>query len=372
MIKVAIIGGPILSGGKKNLIMEYFRHMDRTQVRMDIICNDDSNAIPQEEIESLGGRVIIVPSFKNLIGHTEALYELFKREGYDVVHAYNSMMNLFPMYAAKKAGVKVRISESLSMAAPGEWKTYVKYMLRPLSHLYTTHYMACGKDCGIFQFGRKAYDDGRIAIFKTAINTEFNAYQPSLREKTRKEFGWEDKVVYGFIGRFEHQKNPLFLIDVMDEIYKRQRNAQFVIIGAGSLEEKMKERIKVTGIESAMSWLGRREDIQQFYNAFDAFLLPSRYEGLPVVGLESQSCGLPIFFSMAVTPEASACELGHFIDLNEGAAAWAEHIIPIVERNMPVRKSHAKEVAEAGFDSKTEADKMLAYYKKAIAETANR
>lgn len=70
------------------------------------------------------------------------------------------------MYAAKKAGVKVRISESLSMAAPGEWKTYVKYMLRPLSHLYATHYMACGEDCGIFQFGKKAFDEGKIAIFK--------------------------------------------------------------------------------------------------------------------------------------------------------------------------------------------------------------
>lgn len=372
MIKVAIIGGPILSGGKKNLIMEYFRHMDRTQVRMDIVCNDDSNAIPKEEIESLGGRVIIVPSFKNLTGHTKALYELFKSERYGIVHAYNSMMNLFPMYAAKKAGVKVRISESLSMAAPGEWKTYVKYMLRPLSHLYATHYMACGKDCGIFQFGKRAFDEEKIAVFKTAINTEFNAYRPELRKQTRQKFGWDDKVVYGFIGRFEHQKNPLFLIDVMCEIHKRQRNAHFVIIGAGSLGEMMKERIKASGIDPVTSWLGRREDIQQFYNAFDAFLLPSRYEGLPVVGLESQSCGLPMFFSTAVTPEASACELGHFIDLNEGAAAWAEKIIPIVEQNIPVRRSHAKEVADAGFDSKTEAAKMLDYYKRAILETATR
>ena len=256
MIKVAIIGGPILSGGKKNLIMEYFRHMDRTQVRMDIVCNDDSNAIPKEEIESLGGRVIIVPSFKNLTGHTKALYELFKSERYGIVHAYNSMMNLFPMYAAKKAGVKVRISESLSMAAPGEWKTYVKYMLRPLSHLYATHYMACGKDCGIFQFGKRAFDEEKIAVFKTAINTEFNAYRPELRKQTRQKFGWDDKVVYGFIGRFEHQKNPLFLIDVMCEIHKRQRNAPYVIIGAGSLGEMMKERIKASGIDPVTSWLG--------------------------------------------------------------------------------------------------------------------
>lgn len=72
MIKVAVIGGPILSGGKKNLIMEYFRHIDKTQVQMDIVCNDGSNAIPKK-IEALGGRVFIVPSFKKLKGHTDAL-----------------------------------------------------------------------------------------------------------------------------------------------------------------------------------------------------------------------------------------------------------------------------------------------------------
>lgn len=371
MIKVAVIGGPILSGGKKNLIMEYFRHMDKGLVQMDIICNDDSNAIPTDEIESLGGRVFIVPSFKNLKGHTDELYKLFVKEKYDVVHAYNSMMNLFPMYAAKKAGIKVRISESLSMAAPGEWKTYIKYMLRPLAHLYCNYYMACGKDCGIFQFGQKDYDEGKIAIFKTAINTEFNSFQPELRDKTRQKYDWMSKVVYGFIGRFEHQKNPLFLIDVMHEIRKRQENAHFVIIGAGILEEEMKMRIHEYNLQDSMSWLGRREDIQQFYNAFDAFLLPSRYEGLPVVGLESQSCGLPMFFSTAVTPEASACELGHFIDLKEGASGWAEKIIPIVEMNIPLRRSHAQEVANAGFDSKTEALRLQQYYFDALEEQSN-
>ena len=367
-MKVAIIGGPILSGGKKNLIMEYFRHMDREAVKMDIICNADSNAIPQEEIEALGGRVFIVPSFKNLTGHTKALFKIFKREQYDVVHAYNSTMNLFPMYAAHRAGVKVRISESLSMAAPGEKKTYIKLMLKRLSRSFCNYYMACGEDCGVFQFGQKAMDEGRVAIFKTAINTDFNRFLPELREKTRKAFGWEDKVVYGFIGRFEPQKNPLFLIDIMGEIRKRQENAQFVIIGAGGLEQKMKERIKECGIEESMAWLGRREDIQQFYNAFDAFLLPSIYEGLPVVGLESQSAGLPMFFSTAITPEASACELGHFIPLAAGASGWAEKVIEETVKNMPIRRSHAKEVAEAGFDSRTEAAKLLKFYLNAVEE----
>lgn len=92
----------------------------------------------------------------------------------------------------------------------------------------------------------------------------------------------------------------------MSVIYKRQKKAQFVIIGAGILGEKMKQRIKETDIEPAMFWLGRREGIWQFYNAFNAFLLSSRYWGLPVVGLENQICGSPMFFSTAVTLEDCA------------------------------------------------------------------
>lgn len=368
MIKVAVIGGPILSGGKKNLIMEYFRHIDKTKVQMDIICNDDSDAIPKEEIEELGGRVFIVPSFKNLWGHTTKLYEIFRREKYDVIHAYNSTMNLFPMYAAKRAGIKVRISESLSMAAKGEFKTYIKYMLKPFSKLFANYYMSCGVDCGIFQFGQKVYDEGRIAIFKTAINSQFNAYNEEVRLQTRKKFGWEDKMVYGFIGRFEPQKNPLFLIDIMSEIKKRQKKAQFVIIGAGGLEEKMKSRIKETGLEESMSWLGRREDIQQFYNAFDGFLLPSLYEGLPVVGLESQSCGLPIFFSTEITPEAAACDLAVYIGLKESPSVWAEKIISVVQKNIPIRRSHCDDIIKAGFDSHAESERLQKFYLDALSE----
>ena len=70
MIKVAVIGGPILSGGKKNLIMEYFRHIDKTQVQMDIVCNDDSNAIPQEEIEALGGARV----YRSIFQKTQGAY----------------------------------------------------------------------------------------------------------------------------------------------------------------------------------------------------------------------------------------------------------------------------------------------------------
>lgn len=368
MIKVAYILGKLHSGGKKNLVMEYYRHMDASQVRIDFICDNDSNSIPEEEVKALGGKVYRVTPYEHIFQNMREMEQIFKEEQYDVVHAWDSMMNLFPMMLAKRAGVKVRISESLSMANKHEKKTFIKYALRPFSSVATNYYMACGVDCGVFQFGRKAHEQGRIAIFKTVINAKANAYDPELRAVTRREFGWEGKIVYGFIGRYMMQKNPVFIIDVFNEIQKIQANAQLVLIGFGELEKKMMERVKEYGITDKVENLGRREDIKQFYNAFDAFLLPSLYEGLPVVGLESQSCGLPIFFSTEITPEAKACEMAHYISLKTPACDWARKIVPIVERNIPVRKSYAGEVIAAGFDSESEARRLQQFYMDALQE----
>ena len=366
MIRVAIVAGKVDSGGKKNLIMEYYRHVNRGEVQFDFICDADSQAIPAEEIESLGGRVYIIAPYQNIFKNMSDMRRLFKENKYPVVHAYNSTMNLFPMFVAKQCGVPVRISESLSMAHEGDWKTIIKKMLRPMSKWFANYYMSCGDDCGRWQFGDKLFDAGKVDVFKTVINTEYNAYNPELRDKTRKEFGWEDKIVIGHIGRFTVQKNSVRMIEIFGAVAKKEPNAVLCLIGDGELKEDMMSKIKELGIESQVNYLGRREDIQQFYNAMDCFILPSLYEGLPVVGLEAESCGLPMFFSAEVTREANACELGRFIGLDESADTWADEILKACKENMPIRRSHAKEVREAGFDSDSEAKRMQKYYLDAI------
>ncbi len=368
MIKVAYVLGKVHSGGKKNLVLEYYRHVDHSKIRIDFICDSDSNSIPEKEVMSLGGKVYKITPYQNIVGNMRDMMRIFKEEKYDVVHAWNSMMNLFPMILAKRAGIKVRISESLSMANKHELKTYIKYALRPFSSVDVNYYMSCGIDCGIFQFGKKAYNDGKIAIFKTVINASNHSYKPELRQATRDKFGWNSNVVYGFIGRYMPQKNPLFIIDIFNDIQKRQENAKLVLIGFGGLEDEMMKRVVEYGIKDKVENLGRREDIKQFYNAFDAFLLPSLYEGLPVVGLESQSCGLPIFFSTEITPEAAACEMAHYISLEESASVWAEKIISTVEKNIPLRCSHTEDIVNAKFDSHSESARMQQYYFDAIAE----
>lgn len=360
MERIAVIMGKMHSGGKKNLVMEYYRQIDKTKIQFDFICDEDSNSIPIDEIESMGGKVYIIPAYQDIFSNIKAIKNLCEKNKYKIVHNYNGTMNVFGLYAAWRAGVPIRINESISMAHKNDKKTILKIALKPFSRCFSTNFMANGDSCGEWQFG-KLYKKGKVAIFKTVINTDKNKYDLEIREKCRKDFCLDNNIVIGTIGRLTAQKNTLFIIEIFKEIEKLEEKSKFIIIGDGELRTKMLSKIKECRLEDKVLYLGRREDIRQFYNAMDCFLLPSLYEGLPVVGLEAECCGLPIFFSTEIPKESSPCyDLGEFVDLNEDASVWANKILEKIKT--VDRRDHSQEVKKAGFDSFLEAQKLLEYY----------
>lgn len=368
MERIAVIMGKMHSGGKKNLVMEYYRNIDKSKIQFDFFCDSDSNSIPQEEIEKLGGRIFLIAPYQNIFKNMNQMKIICKKNNYKIMHSYNGTMNLFSMFVGWQCGIPVRISESISMAHRADNKTILKVILKPFSKLFATNFMANGEVCGRWQFGNKLFDANKVKVFKTIINTDLNKYDEKFRNVTRKKYGIEDNIVIGHIGRLTEQKNTLFVIDVFNAIVKKQSNAKLLIIGDGNLRDAMFARIDEYGINDHVLYLGRREDISQFYNAMDCFLLPSLYEGLPVVGVEAENCGLPVFFSTEIPEESSVCkDLGFFISLKTPPNEWAEEILNVVKNNMPVRKGRSELVKAAGFDSSVEASKLLNYYEDLIA-----
>lgn len=367
MIRIAVIMGKMHSGGKKSLVMEYYRHIDRNAIQFDFICDSDSNSIPYEEIESLGGRVYEVAPYENIVVNFFQILKICKKNKYPIIHGYNSTMNIFSMLAGKCAGVPIRINECISMGHKDDRKNLLKNLLKPFSKLFSTHYMANGEECGKWQFGADTFNRNEVKVFKTVIDTNKNKFDHFLRDVTRKEYNVENNIVIGHIGRLTAQKNTLFIIDIFKEIVSKAPSAKMLIIGDGDLKEQMLDRIKKYGIEEKILYLGRREDIQKFYNAMDCFLLPSLYEGLPVVGIEAQCCGLPVFFSTEIPAESSPCnDLGFFWSLSESAEQWANRILEKVNFATTQRIDHSDVVRNAGFDSKTEGNSLTEYYFKLL------
>ena len=320
-IVVAQIMGKWVGGGVEAVIMNYYRHIDRTKVQFDFICDEDSTNIPYDEIKKLGGNVIVCPPYQKIFKYMRFLKKLFREKKYRIVHSNINTLSVFPLKAAKKAGVKVRIAHSHSTSNPKEWKkNLIKNILRPFSRKYATDYFACGELAGRYLFGDNAYDGGKVTIIHNAIDVDEFDFDPAARKKLRREIGLSDNdFVIGHIGRFVEQKNHRYLIDVFAEIKKKKTNAKLVLVGQGPLKNYIKEKTKKLGLEKEVFFLGQRNDTNKLYSIFDVFCLPSLYEGLPVVGVEAQINGLPCVFSNTITKEVIISKNVNYLDVSEEA-----------------------------------------------------
>ena len=362
-VRVAQIMGKHVTGGIKSVIMNYYENIDRDAIQFDFIVDSNSPLKDYSDIERLGGRVFEIPPIQHLFGYIFECRKILKRENYLIVHGYVNTLNVFPMFAAKLAGVPVRIAENLSTAHSGERKTFLKNILKLLCKVFPTHLAANSKYSGEWLYGKK--DMYRCKILYNAIDLEKFHYDVELREATRTTWGWEDKFIIGHIGRYHYQKNHEFLIDIFNEIHKLDDSAILILIGYGNLKDSIFDKIDRLGLTDYVVDLGAREDIAKFYNAMDCFVLPSFYEGLPVVGIESQTTGLPCIMSTEVTRETKITEAAEFISLEESAEVWAQRILKWKNYK---RKRVDHQITASGYNIKNEAHLLKEYYLDALGK----
>lgn len=330
-IRIAQIVGKWLGGGVEAVVMNYYRHLDHSKVQFDFICDDDSTNIPYDEIEKLGGKVILIPPYQKVFKYQKELCRVLREGKYKIVHSHINTLSVFPLYAAKKVGVPVRIAHSHSTTNKKERKkNLLKQVLRPFSKKYATNYMCCSELAGRWLFGDKAYDEGKVYLLNNAIDLDKFKYDKKIRDKKRKELGIkEDTIVIGHIGRFVAQKNHTFLIDIFNQFHKKEKNSILLLAGQGPLQEEIKNKVRELGLDDSVGFLGQRNDANELYQAFDVFLLPSLYEGLPVVGVEAQASGLLCFFSDDMTKETKVLDSTAFMSLSNTAEEWTGEILTI-------------------------------------------
>lgn len=305
IIRVAQVIGIAGTGGVESCIMNYYRHIDKTKIQFDFLVESTSKIINKDDIEKMGGKIITIPSYrKNIFKFILELKKIFEKEKYDIVHSNMNTLSVFVLYAAKKAKIKIRIAHSHSTTNKKEWKkNMIKNMLKPFSKLYATHYFACGELAGRWMFGNKTFNKGKVKIINNAIDIRKFKFDPNIRKKIRSELKLDDSFVIGHIGRFMKQKNHKFLIDIFNEYQYKVPNSVLLLVGEGSLFEKIKKMVEEKGLSDKVVFVGAVVNPEEYYQAMDCFVLPSLYEGLPVVGIEAQANGLPLLLSNSITKE---------------------------------------------------------------------
>lgn len=324
-IRIAHIIGKWLGGGVESVVMNYYRHIDKTKIQFDFICDEDSTNIPYEEIEKLGGRVILIPPYQKVFKYHKTLKKVLKDGNYKIVHSHINTLSVFSLFAAKCAGVPTRIAHSHSTTNKREWKkNLIKQVLRPFSRLFATDYMACSELAGRWLFGNKAFDKGEVYILNNAIELNKFTYKEEYRKKHRKELGIsDDTLVIGHVGRFVEQKNHRFLIDIFNEVHKKNNNSVLLLVGQGPLEEEIKEKVDKLGLTDSVKFLGQRSDVNELYSAMDVFLFPSLYEGLGMVLIEAQVAGCKCIASDVIPTDAKITNNLIFLNLIDSSELWA-------------------------------------------------
>ena len=361
-IRIAQIMGKWVGGGVEAVVMNYYRNIDRNKIQFDFICDDDSTCIPKEKIENLGGKVILIPPYQKVLKYHKELKKVLKEGQYKIVHSHINALSVFSLWAARSAKVPVRIAHSHSTSNKKEWKkTLLKNVLRPFSKLFATDYFCCSELAGRWLFGNKTYNEGKVYLLNNAIDVEKFKYNEKARKQKRKELNIKDnELVIGHIGRFVKQKNHEFLIDIFNEIHNQNKNTILLLAGDGPLKEEIQNKVKELGLEKNVQFLGQRNDANELYQAMDVFVLPSLYEGLPVVGVEAQASGLPCFFSTDMTKETKILDSTQFIELTKRPAEWAELILKKAKKNQ--RKNAIETISKNNFNINIEAKKLQENY----------
>ena len=271
-----------MDGGVESVVMNYYRNIDRDKIQFHFLCDEDSTDIPYDEIEKLGGKVIVIPPYQKLFKYQKELYKIFKENKYKIVHSHINALSVFPLRIAKKAGVPIRIAHSHTTSNKKEWKrNLAKNILRPFSKVYANQFFACTEHAGKWLFGKKVVERKKLNVINNAIDLKKFEFNEKIREDLRKEFGIkEDTIVIGHIGRFMKQKNHEFLIDVFNELYKKNQNTVLILIGQGPLLNEIKQKARNLDIENKIKFIGQVTDVERYYNIMDVFVFPSIYEGL--------------------------------------------------------------------------------------------
>lgn len=366
-IRIAMIMGKWLGGGVESVVMNYYRKIDKTKYQFDFICDSDSTSIPYEEIENLGGKVILVPPYHKVIKYHYFLKKILESGNYSVVHSNISTLSFFSLWAARSAGVPVRIAHSHSTTNKKEKKkNFLKQLLRPLSKVFATDYFCCSELAGRWLFGDKIYDDKQVFLLNNAIDLNEFKYDEKIRKIKRNQLRIsEDTLVIGHIGRFVDQKNHSFLIDIFHEIHKNDSNSILLLAGTGPLLGEAKKKVSRLNLDNYVMFLGQRTDVRELYQAFDVFVLPSLYEGLPVVGVEAQATGNLCFLSSEMTKETKILDSTSFLSIDESASVWAKKIL----ENTRKFKKHdtTEEISNYGFNIENEVSKLEEKYSEVIS-----
>lgn len=362
MIKVLHLFTTLNNGGVESFLYNYYSNIDRSKIRFDeIVCGEDIGFM-EPMFKKLESKIYHVEKFrKNPIKHCISVAKIIKKGNYDIIHChgYKSIIGLI---FAKMYGCNVRIIHShMAYTKENLIEKVIRKLIVFIEKRIATHKFACGIDAAKWLFGNKEYKKGKISIINNAIDLNKYSYSEEKRKKIRNELNITDEFTIGNVARLTYQKNQEYLLEIMQELIKIMPNSKLLLIGDGEDEIKLKKKCNELKIENNVKFLGVREDVSDVLSALDFFILPSRYEGLPVVLAEVQASGLSALISDTVTNEINVTNTLYYFSLKKSPMEWCEYIIKLYNESKETNRNISI-MKEGKYDIVYQANNLLKKY----------
>lgn len=361
------------NAGIESVIMSLFRNFDLNRIQVDIMASQNISDFYDDEIKRLGGRKIITLASKytspakRMIANQEAFANATRENKYDIVHLH--MCNAASMVygkIAKDNGVKVVVyhSHNTNLSTNHRMiKTAVHTLCKLRYEKYADILFSCSDLASKWMFTPQSISQNKVVLVKNAIDLNKFEFNEIVRAEYRKKLSIDNKFVVGHIGRFAIAKNHPFIIDIFSALHKLNKDSTLLLIGEGEDEDAIRSKVHQLGLDDSVIFYGTTKEIPQMLWAMDAFLLPSFFEGNPVVGIEAQAASTPCFFADTITKMCKLTDIVSFISLDTPPEKWAESLLSVAGRKRTPTKDMMK---QEGYDITQVAAMVQALYEKQL------
>lgn len=310
-------------GGLESLIISLFKELHLTYEFVFIVQKRGYHHF-FDDIERLGGRIYPVyrETIIDYITYLIRLNRTLKRINANVIHSHIDTLSSIPLMIAKRNNYKIRIAHSHNSNQELNLYYPLKVLFKSIIKFYATELIACSREAGNWMFGKSNYH-----YIPNAIDTVNFRFDIKKRLQIRKQLNLEKNFVIGHVGRFNHQKNHIFLIEIFKEISIKNTNAKLILIGEGPLKDYIIAKIRDLSLSDRVIVLSPVGNVNYYYSAFDYFIFPSLYEGMSLALIEAQVAGLKCLVSDNITLDCLNINNSRSLNLKLSQKQWADAVL---------------------------------------------
>lgn len=363
MISVLHVVPDLGSGGLEQLLKQWYPLAKENEIRF-VFSVQSEGGVTYNFFQNEGCKIIRTERIVR-IGFwkfVKQYKEIIRNNNIDIVHVPASPSSWLVLLAAKLSGCKCRIIHAhtnLYVRSSGnELPFAIRKCIMILNNKLSTIRLTGSSSAGKYCFGENDFE-----LIRNGIDLEKFSFDKEARAIKRKELGVDSELLIGSVGRLVDQKNQQFLLRIANEIINNKgTKCKIIFLGEGENKKVLEQIIKEYSLDSNVMFLGTTSNLAPFYFAMDAFVFPSKYEGLGIAAVEAQACGTQTFLSEFVPNDAIISSNTIVLSLDDSPEKWADIIICHHERN-----THGvRDAQKCGYDVNETSKRVINIYKTSV------